>query len=209
MTTAAAMTYDSLVSDVITYAERDDDPFVTQIPRFIMNVENKLAQEVKPLGFVRVVTGVINSNTLVKPVRWRRTKSFSILVNGDRRYLFERGYEYCRQYWPDASVTGTPEYYADYDYENFFIAGTPDQNYPFELAYWERPEPLSSTNQTNWCTQYCPQLLLYGVLLEAQPFLKLGERMVEFQSMYDRALMALVKEDEGRQIDNAAQRNQA
>lgn len=209
MTTAAAMTYDSLVQDVQIYAERDDQPFVDQIPRFIMNVENKLAQEVKPLGFVRVASGVLNGNTLVKPTRWRRTKSFSILVNNDRQYLFERSYEYCRQFWPDASKTGVPEYYADYDYEHFFIAGTPDQNYAFELSYWERPEPLSSTNQTNWCTRYCPQLLLYGVLLEAQPFLKLAERIPEFQAMYDRALMALVKEDEGRQLDNAAQRNQA
>jgi hypothetical protein len=209
MTSAAALTYDSLVSDIQIYAERDDQPFVDQIPRFIMLTENKLAMEVKPLGFVRIVSGTMSGNTMVKPTRWRRTKSLSILVNNARQYLYERSYEYCRQYWPDASVTGVPEYYADYDFEHFFLAGTPTANYSFELSYWERPEPLSSVNQTNWTTQYAPQLLLYGALLEAQPFLKLGERMQEFQGLYDRALMALTKEDEGRQIDNAAQRNSA
>lgn len=206
MTSPAAMTYSSLVEDITNYAERSDDPFLAQIPRFIMMTENRLAQEVKPLGFVRIVTGTLNGNTLAKPVRWRRTKSFSILDNGQRNYLYERSYEYCRTYAPDSAVLAVPQFYADYDYENFFIASTPDANYEFEIAYWERPEPLSTINQTSWTTQYAPQLLLYGALMEAMPFLKTSERIPEFQSLFDRALMALAKEDEGRQTDHAAQR---
>ena len=204
--TAAAMTYSSLVSDVSTYAERDDSPFIDQIPRFVMMAENRLSAEVKPLGFLRVISGTLSGNTLIKPERWRRTKSFSILVGGERQYIYERGYEYCRSYAPDATATGVPTYYADYDYENYFIAPTPDDDYAFELAYWERPTPLSDANQTNWTTRYAPQLLLYGTLLEAMPFLKTSERIPEFQQFFDRALMAIVKEDDGRTTDNAAQR---
>ncbi len=207
MTTAAAMTYTSLVDDIITYAERSDEPFISQVPRFIMMAENRLSSEFKPLGYQRVVTGSLASNTMLKPARWRRTKSFSILNGVSRLYLFERSYEYCRTYWPDETVLEVPRYYGDYDYEHFFIAPTPSDNFDFELSYYERPEPLSSANETNWTTQYAPQLLLYATMLEAMPFLKMSERIPEFQALLDRAMMAIAKEDDSRVTDASAQRS--
>ena len=195
---AEALTYTSLLSDVQVYAERDDDPFVTQIPRFVMLAENRLASEVRGLGLQKYVTGVLNGNTLVKPERWRETVSFNITVSSQRIFLQDRTYDYCRAFCPDPSVTGTPRYYADYEYEHFLIVPTPTSAYAFELAYYERPEPLSDTNQTNWITQYTPQLLLYATLLEAQPFLKRPERIAEFQSLYDRALQGIAQESTRR-----------
>jgi hypothetical protein len=202
--TAAAMTYDLLVADVLTYCERDDEPLVQQIPRFVMLAENRIAQEDKPLGFQRVTSFTLNSNTIAKPVRWRKTKSLSYLSGSSRVFMFLRSYEYCRTFAPDASVTGLPRYYSDYDYEHLFIVPTPVDSYQAEFVYYERPEPLSTTNQTNWLTQYCPQLLFYAVMLEAMPFLKLPERIPEFQALYDRALQALNKEDGERVTDASA-----
>jgi hypothetical protein len=202
----AAMTYDSLIQDVLTYAEREDTPFVDQIPRLIAMAENRIASEAKPLGLLRVTQGTLSGSVLAKPARWRKTRSFSLIVGAQKRYLYERGYEYCRTYWPNAILQDVPLYYADYDYEHFYIAPTPDLPYMFELAYYERPQPLSSTNQTNWTTQYAPQLLLYATLLEAMPFLKTSERIPEFQGLYDRALGAISKEDTERLIDAAAVR---
>lgn len=199
-----AMTYDSLVEDLQNYCERTDDPFVEQIPSFIMLAENRIAQEDKPLGYVRAVSVALNANTIVKPARWRKTRSFSYLLNNSRQYILLRSYEYCRSYAPDASVTGAPVYYADYDFEHFFIAPTPASSYTAELLYYERPEPLSGVNQTNWTTQYAPQILLYATLLEAMPFLKTSERIPEFQGLYDRALQALIKEDADRIMDASA-----
>lgn len=199
-----SMTYDSLVNDIQTYCERSDSPFLDQIPSFIDLAENRIAIEDKPLGFLRTVSGSLNGAVLNKPVRWRRTRSFSILSGSERKYLFLRSYEYCRTFWPDGSVTAEPKYYCDYDYEHFLIVGTPDQQYDFELQYYERPTPLSTTQQTSWTTQYAPQLLLYGALIEAMPFLKTSERIAEFQGLYDRALQALVKEDSQRIIDASA-----
>lgn len=202
-----AMTYDSLVSDIANYAERDDSPFMEQIPRFIMMAENRIASESKPLGFVRTVNGVLNSNVLAKPIRWRRTKNFCLIVGADRKYLYNRSYEYLRKYWPDVAQQAEPYYYADYDYEHFFVVPTPNMAYQFELQYYELPEPLSAVNQTNWTTQYAPQLILFASLLESMPFLKLPERIPEFQALYDRALAAVTKEDQLRAIDATAIRS--
>jgi hypothetical protein len=193
-----------LILDIQNYCERSDEPFVNQIPRFIMMAENRIASESKPLGFLRTVTGQLNGNVLEKPARWRKTRSFALINGVNRWYLFERGYEFCRTYAYDPSFTGPPKYYADYDYEHFFVAPTPDLPYYFELQYYERPAPLSETNQTNWTTRYAPQLLLYATLMEAMPFLKTSERIPEFQGLYDRALGAISKEDTERTIDSSA-----
>jgi len=193
-----ALTYASLLSDVQIYAERDDQPFVTQIPRMVMLCENRLASEIRGLGVQEYATGTTNGNTLAKPSRWRETISLNLTIAGQRVFLQPRTYDYCRTYSPDPLVTGKPRYYADYGYEHFFLAPGPDANYAFELAYYERPVPLSVDNQVNWYTQYAPQMLLYGTLLEAQPFLKRPERTAEFQALYDRALQGLAQETSRR-----------
>lgn len=203
MTSPASMTYDSLLEDLSNYTERDDDPFMNQRDRFVMMAENRLASEVRGLGFLRVVTTNLSGATLVKPARWRETKSFAITVAGEMKYLQARSYQYCRAFNPSGS-TGVPRYYSDEDYEHWYLAAVPDSGYAAEIQYHERPDPLSSTQQTNWTTQYAPQLILYAALMEAQPFLKTPERIPEFQQFYDRALMAVAKEDEKRMRPDAA-----
>ena len=61
-----ALTYDSLLTDIQVYAERTDQPFVNQIPRFVMLAENRLASEVRGLGTQKYVTGSFNSSAFPK-----------------------------------------------------------------------------------------------------------------------------------------------
>lgn len=197
---SATMTYSQLVEDVKQYAERFDAPFIAQIPRFIALAENRIASEVRGLGYVRYVTGSFtpNESVMAKPARWRETCSLFYLREGKTVFLKQRGYSYVRAYWPDKTLTGSPNYYCDYDYEHLLIAPTPDEAYSFELAFFERPLPLSESNQVNWTTQYAPQLLLYASLIEAQPFLKRSERIAEFQGLFDRAAAAVSNEAQRR-----------
>ena len=197
---AATMTYSQLVEDVKQYAERFDQPFIAQIPRFIALAENRIAAEVRGLGYVRYASGSFNASDAVieKPSRWRETSSWFYVKNGGVVFLKQRGYSYVRSYWPDLSKTGDPVYYSDYDYEHLLVVPTPAEPLMFELAYFERPLPLSESNQVNWTTQYAPQLLLYASLLEAQPFLKRSERIAEFQGLFDRAAAAVSNEAQRR-----------
>jgi hypothetical protein len=83
------------------------------------------------------------------------------------------------------------------------LAPTPDQDYDFEVLYYERIAPLSQTNQTNWLTQYAPNAMLYGTLLQAMTFLKNDNRQI-FQQKFDAALAALKTEDVARVGDRQA-----
>ncbi len=204
---AAGMTYDSLVSDIQTYSERNDTDFVNQIPRFVMLAENKIAREVRNLGFIRYVNGTFNlgGTTFAKPARWRQTISFNFTnSSGDRTYLFPRSYDYCRGYWPDPTQQDAPKYYADYDYEHYFIVPTPNSAYNFELSYHERPQPLDSVNQTSWTTQYAPQLILYACMVEASTFLKNMDKVQLWQGLYQAEVTGLAGEEGVRAGDDRA-----
>lgn len=204
---AASMTFDSLVSDIQIYAERSDAPFVDQIPRFILMAENRIAAEIHNLGFRKIVTSnfAVGNPIIAKPVRWRETAEFSYVDStNSRKYMYQRGYNYLRAYWPNQALTGLPAFYSDYDYEHFLVAPTPSVALDYELQYHERPEPLDATNQTSWTTRYAPQLLLYASLLEAQPFLMRPERTQEFLTLYQLAAQAISREGEMRALGDQA-----
>jgi hypothetical protein len=202
---AAVMTYDNLTSNVLQYLERDDDAVVNQIPTFIMLAEFEIAEMMKSLGQQQVVqsTMQVNNAVIPKPARWRKTVSMNITVDGVLQAVNLRKYEYLRNYAPDSTVTGVPLYYADYDYDNWLVAPTPDASYDFEVLYYERLVPLSSTTQTNWITQNAPNAMLYGTLLQAMPFLKNDQRVI-FQQKYTESVQALTLEDKLRIADRQA-----
>ena len=199
------MTYDSLTSTVLQYLERSDPAVVAAIPTFITLCEFEIAQEIKTLGQLTVANATVTPNNpvLAKPARWRKTVSMSINNGSNMQPVFLRKFEYLKNYWPDPTKTDVPAYYADTDYEHWYLAPTPDQAYDFEVLYYERIAPLSSTNQTNWLTQYAPNAMLYGTLLQAMPFLKNDARAI-FQQKYTEAITALKTEDVARVGDRQA-----
>lgn len=200
------MTYDSLVADVASYLERTDTATLQKIPTFVMLAEQIIASQIKFLGNMTVQTStmVAGNPVIDKPARWRKTVSMNITVNGKRQPVLLRRYEYMREYWPDPIQTDTPKFYTDYDYTHWLVAPTPDTDYDYEVLYYERVQPLDSSNQTNWFTQYAPQALLYGSLLQAMPFLKNDSRIQIWQAMYQQAMDVLTTEDKLRVADRQA-----
>jgi hypothetical protein len=206
MTVAAVQTYDSLVADVQSYLERTDTATVEKIPTFIMLTEQVIANDIKFLGNLTVqASNMVQAQaTIDKPARWRKTVSMNVTVGGLRNPVLLRKYEYLREYAPDPAATGVPKYYADYDYTHWLVAPTPADDYSFEVIYYERVQPLDSSNQTNWFTIYAPQALLYGTLLQAMPFLKNDERIPMWQAQYAQVINSLKTEDVQRIADRQA-----
>jgi hypothetical protein len=206
MTVAAVMTYDTLVENIQSYLERTDTATLDKIPLFIMLAEQVIASQIKFLGNLTVVeANMTTSNPIInKPVRWHKTVSMNVTIDGVKQPVLLRKYEYLREYWPEQAQTGVPKFYCDYDYENWLVAPTPADNFDFEVLYYERVQPLDSSNQTNWFTQYAPQALLYGSLLQAMPFLKNDERTPIWQAQYQAIMQTLKAEDIQRIGDRQA-----
>jgi hypothetical protein len=211
-----AMTYTSLRKDIRSYLERGqpaDTTVFEQIPSLINLAERDIARKLKIQGFINVVTSTLQAGVSVyaKPDRWRRTVSMEYGVAGgnERAPLFTRDYEYCRRYWPNSDLTATPEYYSDYDYQHWLVVPTPVIDLPWQVMYYEQPPYLDDSTQSNWLTEYAPQALLYGSLLQAEPFLKNDERIGTWQNMYSTALNDLNVEDLKKILDRNVTRQEA
>lgn len=209
---STSTTFTTLLEDARRYLERgftaESDPIVyEQLPRLVTQAQRRIARELKIQGFIRAVTTPLSVGVAVylKPDRWRDTVSMS--VNGQA--IFARSYEYLRSYWPVESETATPQFYADYDYQHWLITPTPAATDTLEILYYEQPQFLDNETQTNWLTEYAPDVLLYATLLEATPFLKNDDRMQIWQTMYDRAAQALNGEDLKRILDRNSTRSEA
>lgn len=208
---AATLTYSSLVTAVQEYLERDDNHLVSQIPLFIMLGQRRIAHEFKILGLKIFITDTFAPGIAVlpKPSQWLNNATFNIGINEEGQTTFptrvqvlQRGYEYCRMYWPNEEAVARPKYYCDYNFYNWLIAPTPDQAYPYEIAYFETPTLIDEVTQSNWVTQNIPEVLLYSTLLETASYLKDDERMQVWMAYYTAAKEAVSKEDQQRLVDN-------
>lgn len=200
------MTYDSLTSTVLQYLERRDAAVVEAIPTFITLCEFEIAQYIKTLGQMEVVDANMNigNPVIAKPARWRKTVSMTLSNSGSKQPILLRKLEYLNAYAQDVTATGIPLYYADYDFEHWIVAPTPNQAYAFEALCYTRLQPLSSAYQTNWLTQNAPNAMLFGTLKQTAPFLKNDARLALWKQMFDEALAALKTEDTLRVADRSA-----
>jgi hypothetical protein len=198
MTTVPVMTYDSLVADVQNYMERDDPQFVAQIPSLIYLAEQSLAAEIKTLQQLTVVQVTVLSGQFIlqKPALWKKT--ISVKANGQP--IVKRTQDYLAQFTSESS-TGTIQYYAEYDYDNFMLSPTPSANTTIELTYYGLVQPLNTDNQQNLITREIPQALLFGTLLQAQGYLKAIDKLAVWKQYYTDAISAIKNEDKLRSID--------
>lgn len=216
---ATNITFSSLKTDMSNYLERGgsaitDTTVFEQLPRLVNAAERNLAQELKLLGQIEVLVMApvglqIGTAVLTKPDRWRATVSMNFGTGVDqntRKPLFPRGLEYCQAYWPDQTATDEPRFYAEYDYQHWLIAPTPDQDYPLQVLAWMQPRLLDDGNQSNFWTEYCPNALLYGCLLQMEAFLKEDAREPMWGQMYQEQMQQLQSQDAQRVYDRMAQR---
>lgn len=208
----SAMTYDSLVADLTNYLQRYDALIIAQIPQFIALAQQRIPREMKLLGFRTEVTGAFDGTAqstgiMQKPSDWRKTISFYVGTGEESNVhtpVWERDYDYVRSIYPNPTVTGTPKFYADADYNHWLVQPSPITGTLYKIPYYSTLTMLDESTQTNWLTENAPDLLLYASLLEAVPFVKVDERIPVWQGFYNAAKQALIIQDLEGRYDKAA-----
>lgn len=200
------LTYDTLVQKVMEDLERNDEIVVDSMDSWIKFAHNRIGRNSDTQLFEVYVSNNFTPGLPVipKPARWQNTLTFNYgsgTGNNTRNNILLRSYEWCRAYWPDDTQTDAPVYYADYGLYNWLISPTPDQAYPFELAYLETPQVIDSTYQTNYLTEFMPEVLIRATLLEAMLSLKNDERLPEIEAGYKELIQSWNDKDELRKTD--------
>jgi len=94
-----------------------------------------------------------------------------------------------------AEESGRPVFYTVLQTE-FEFAPIPDDAYVLEILYYAKPALLSGSNTSNVFLANYPDALLYGSLMEAEPYLINDARVQLWASMYDRAVTNINDSDE-------------
>jgi len=186
-------TYTGLKALIASWLDRSD--LTSYIPDWIDTAEKRLARLIKPSGFEATATGnlVSGTATVARPTRFKSMRTFSV-TNGSGEVVFlkKRTYDFVKEYWPDATDTGIPKYYAEFGTANFILAPTPSSNLAYTMLYFEKLAPLvTTTNETNYLTTDIPDALLYASLLESAPFLKNDARIQTWEKQLAGALESI------------------
>jgi hypothetical protein len=195
------MTYSELVTLIKQYLENEETSFVDNIPIFVKLTEEDVYRQVQ-LPVLRKTTTSLSftatNNRMTIPTDYLSTYSFSVIVSGSAQFLQQKDQSFIREIYPDATVTGTPRYYAQYDDTQFIVAPTPSSGFSTELNYFFKPESIVVT-ETSWLGTNAESALLFGSLYHGYIYMK-GDQDVAnmYKEQYSRAVDNLKKIAEGR-----------
>ena len=175
----------TLTQAIKDYTENTETTFVSNIPNFIKNAEERILKLVELEYFRKNVTGTISSGNkfLAVPDDYLGSISLSVINSNNHEFLLFNDVNFVQEFNPNPATTGVPRYYAYFDVDNFIISPTPNANYSAELHYYYRPQSITATSDgTSWLGTNAPDTLLFGSLYEAYIFMK-GEQ--EFLNLYN------------------------
>lgn len=194
------MNYAQLVQAIKDYVENTETTFVSQIPTFVRQTEERIFRSVliPELRKHTTLAATSGNQLLDRPADFLAPFSLAVVDDEGNHYLLlEKDVDFMREAYPSVSTLGLPRYYAQYDGDTpssdgrFIFGPTPDAAYTVALHYYYDP-PSIVDESTSWLGDNAESLLLYGSLIEAYTFMK-GEQdlMQQYEKRYQEALAQL------------------
>ena len=185
--------YSDLQTTIAGYLARSD--LTTQIPDFIRLAETRLRRDLRIRQMLKSVTTstVAADSTVELPSDFLEVRD--LVINGSPpqplNYASPSAFSRNTRTWE----SGKP---LDYTVlaNDFQLAPVPDAVYTVKMLYFAAPTFLSDSNTSNVFLANTPDVLLYGSLLEAEPYLMNDARVNTWGTMFDRALASIIRSDE-------------
>ena len=144
-------TYTTLKQALQDYTDNDEATFIRNFPVFIRNTEERILKNVQLSLFQKNASGSLTSGNkyLNSPDDFLAPFSLSFTSSSTQQVFLDfKNSDFVQSFTPNAAVTGSPRYYAQYDLDNFIVAPTPDSSYNVELHYFYRPTSLTASTFT-------------------------------------------------------------
>jgi hypothetical protein len=166
-----------------------------QLAMFTQQAEQKIYSTVQIPALRKNVTANLTASNkyLDVPSDYLYTYSLAIKnTSGDYVFLLDKDVNFIREAYPNASVTGAPVHYANFDDTAFILGPTPDAAYFTELHYGYYPESIVTAG-TTWLGEEFDSALLNGALVEAIRFMKGEQDMVDMYNKMFTLSIGLLK----------------
>ena len=191
------MNYTELVAAIQDYTQNEETSFVSNIPTFVRQSEERLNRSIMVPELRKNVTALTSNGGvyLARPDDFLSVFSLAVIdSSGDYSFLIDKDVNFIREAYPSASTSALPKYYAQFDGDfngdqgNFILGPTPDDTYTVELHYYYDP-PSIVTAGTSWYGDNAESALLYGSLIEAYTYMKGEADLIQlYTTRYDQAL---------------------
>ena len=175
------MNYVQLYQAIQDYSENTESLFVGNIPRFVMEAEERIYNSVQIPSLRKNVTGTLTASNkyLSCPDDYLSTYSMAVIdTDTSYKYLLNKDVNFIREAYPTPTSTGLPKYYALFgsQYSNanelsFIVGPTPDSSYSVELHYFYYPVSIvqsaisgfnAPTGGSSYTTGVYPNVSLTG-----------------------------------------------
>ena len=181
---------------IVDETENDETDFRAAVPTFVDRAESRLSREIDMMGVVfRTSVTVTSGNPHIpRPAGTLYIKSVNVVHNSTRVNLVLKTDEAIADYWPDRTSTKStgPVYYGHFDSSTMIIAPCASSTVVGEITYVKRPATLSTSNQSNFLTDFCDQALLNAALVEACLYMKNPLMAAEWEKRYQTELVNLL-----------------
>jgi hypothetical protein len=186
--------YTDLQASVASYLGRSD--LTTEIPDFIRFAELRLGRELRTRPMLNSATApmIANDAKVALPTDFLEIRDLFIQGNPRRPLTYMSPSAFSRE--ARADIIGLPVFYTILASE-FKFAPIPDAAYTLEILYYAKPTFLSNANVSNVFLANYPDALLYGSLIEAEPYLINDARSQLWATLYDRAIKNISDADQG------------
>ncbi len=206
-----ALTYTELSQAIQDYCESTETSFVSNIPLFVRQAEDRINRSVVLPAYIKNVSGTMTAGSrfVATPTDFLAQFSFTVIDDDGRFYaLNEVDASFIREAYDDLAETGIPQYYSLFNDEAFVVGPVPDQNYTVNLEYYYEPASIVDT-ETSWLGDNADSCLLYACLIEAYTYLKGEPALLQlYDTKYKENLARLKVLGEGYNTrDNFRKRN--
>lgn len=194
------MNYTQLTQALQDYLESSETSFVSNIPTFVKQAEERIYRSVQIPELRKNATAATASGNqyLARPSDFLSVFSLAVVDgSGNYSYLYDKDVNFIREAYPSASTSGLPKYYAQFDGDqsgtegNFILGPTPNAVYTVELHYYYDPPSIVDTG-TSWLGTNAETALLYGSLVEAYTYQKGDADMLQlYTTRYMEAMAQL------------------
>lgn len=203
----ALSTFTELKEAVADWLDRSD--LTARIPDFIALAEARINRElrIRPMEVRSTMYTTVDQQYFNLPGGYIQMRNIQLNTNPTTPLEYITPEMLDRLY--GSSTTGKPRAYTLIG-DEIQLAPIPDSAYQLEMAFYEKFTPLgdgsSGTVTSNWLTANAPDVLLYGALMEAEPFIKNDERIPVWLNGYSNAINKLQQQDQRDRHSGSAMR---
>ncbi len=198
------MTFSELKNKVINYLNRPDLSNI--VGDFINMAMHRLEKENSGFGNWKCMekrkTVTTSEPYISIPSRYKEAIWLKV-IDGNRYYdLSKTSPQTALSLYPYIDESkGRPVIYSTIMATNeFLVRPTPDKEYTFDLYYYAYTADLVNDDDTNWWTENAWEVLLYGALGEASPYLVNDERIAVWKGFYDISIARIMQSEKNEEF---------